>query len=435
MKKKNLIERIGAAFNSKKEQTFGSRFSEIFISRAGTVQTYDDDDRLYIERGYQDNPVVHAITSITAKHGSKAPWVIKNKVTGKIVSNTLLKDLMNKPNVNMAWSDFIQDLVTQYILTGNGFASFDKGTGINAGKPSSVFVIPSEETQIILGDNERSIVGYRIDFIATDTDITASDVLHIQTPNPDYDEATNHFYGQPPFKAAKISIQTYNTSMEAGLFYLDNKGAQKILYNDNEEEQLGPEAIDKLKQKLRLTAQGSKNNANIPIIDGKIAALDISSSADEALVLEQRDYAAREICNVLNFPIQLIGLDSSTYQNAKEAKKALWENVIIPILCEVRSGLNRWLTPHFGRDLMLDFDLTNIDALQEDKLMRFKAIKESAGMITINEARIAAGHKPYPFWSEPTNREEFNEQVYVGFTQTVIEDVNVDENADNDAKE
>ena len=140
------------------------------------------------------------------------------------------------------------------------------------------------------------------------------------------------------------------------------------------------------------------------------------------MVLEQRDYAAREICNVLNFPIQLIGLDSATYQNAKEAKKALWENVIIPILCEIRGGLNRWLAPYFGRDIMLDFDLSNIDALQEDKLMRFKAIKESAGMITINEARIAAGMKPYTWMTPPTTMDEFNEQVYVGFTQSVIEE-------------
>ena len=409
-------------FKTKGSQTFSNRFSNLFLSRIGGIQTYHDNSRVYVEKGYQDNPVVHAITSITAKHGSKAPWVIKNRSTGKEVNNVLLNALMERPNSDTSWSDFIQNLITQYVLTGNGFAACDKGSGLNEGKPSSVYILPSEETQIILGDNNRSIAGYRVDFLSADTDVPATEVLHIKTPNPDYDEAGNWLYGQSPFRAARVSIQTYNTSVETGLWFLDNKGAQKILFNENEEEEFSPEAIDHLKQKLRLQAQGSKNSANIPIIDGKLGVLDISASADEALVLEQRDYAAREICNVLNFPIQLIGLDSATYQNAKEAKKALWENVIIPILCEIRSGLNRWLAPYFGRDIMLDFDLSNIDALQEDKLMRFKAIKESAGMITINEARIAAGMKPYAWMIPPTTMDEFNEQVYVGFTQSVIEE-------------
>ena len=422
MKKKTTMQKLGALFSRKSNQTFGQRFQNLYLQNLGGVQTYKDNRRLYVERGYQDNPVVHAITSITAKHGSKAPWVIKNKVSGNEVRIPLLQAVMDKSNTGASWGDFIQDLITQYILTGNGFATFDTGTGINAGKPSSVFILPSEETQIILADNLRGIAAYRVDFLSNDKEITASDVLHIKTPNPDYDENGNWLYGQSPFRAARISIQSYNASVETGLWFLENKGVQKALFNDNEDEELSEEAVDKLKQKLRLQAQGPRNAANIPIIDGKMAVLDLSSKAKDALVLEQRDYAAREICNVLNFPIQLIGLESSTYQNAKEAKKALWENVIIPILCEVRAGLNRWLTPHFGEHLMLDFDLSGIDALQEDTLLRFKAIKESAGMITINEAREAAGFKPFDFMKPPTDMDEFREQVYVGFTQAVISD-------------
>ena len=308
-------------FKTKKDQTFSRRFSDLFLSRVGGIQTYHDNSRIYVEKGYQDNPVVHAITSITAKHGSKAPWVIKSKSSGEIINNAGLSALMERPNSDTSWSDFIQNIITQYVLTGNGFAAFDKSSanGLTPGMPSSVYILPSEETQIILGDNNRSIAGYRVDFLSSDTIVTASDVLHVKTPNPDYDEAGNWLYGQSPFRAARTSIQTYNTSVETGLWFLDNKGSQKILFNDNEEEEFSSEAIDKLKQKLRLQAQGSKNSANIPIIDGKLGVLDVSASADEALILEQRDYAAREICNVLNFPIQLIGLDSSTYQKRKRS--------------------------------------------------------------------------------------------------------------------
>ena len=152
-------------------------------------------------------------------------------------------------------------------------------------------------------------------------------------------------------------------------------------------------------------------------MDGRLGVLDVSASPEELLVLEQRIQAAKEICNALNFPIQLIGIESSTYQNAKEAKKALWENVIIPELCEIRAGLNRWLAPKFGKNLVLDFDLSEVDALQEDRLMRGKAIKEFAGMITINEARKMAGLQPLDVIGEFGG-----DDMYVGFTQAVVSD-------------
>ena len=136
-------------FKTKKDQTFSRRFSDLFLSRVGGIQTYHDNSRVYVEKGYQDNPVVHAITSITAKHGSKAPWVIKSKATDDIIDHTLLNALMDRPNTDTSWEDFIQNLITQYVLTGNGFAACDKGTGLNEGKPSSIYILPSEETQII----------------------------------------------------------------------------------------------------------------------------------------------------------------------------------------------------------------------------------------------------------------------------------------------
>ena len=117
-----------------------------------------------------------------------------------------------------------------------------------------------------------------------------------------------------------------------------------------------------------------------------------------------------------------LGLKDTTYQNGKEAKKGLWENVIIPYLKEFQDGFNYMFSPMFGDDVYIKFDLSDVDALQEDKLMRGKAIKEFAGAITINEARKMAGLQPLDFWSKPMSQEEFKEQMYLGFTQAVVSD-------------
>ena len=127
----------------------------------------------------------------------------------------------------------------------------------------------------------------------------------------------------------------------------------------------------------------------------------------------------------------MLGLTDATYQNAKEAKKAMWENCVIPMLDEIQNGLNAWLTPQFG-DVWLKYEVDHIDALQEDKLMRGKAIKEFAGMVTINEARAMAGFKPVDVIGEFDG-----DDMYVGFTQAVVTDQEEisDQNGTSDATE
>ena len=193
------------------------------------------------------------------------------------------------------------------------------------------------------------------------------------------------------------------------------KEHRRIIVNKGDAS-FSPETLDQFKQKLRAQAQGNNNTGNIPIIDGMLDAVDVSSDLKSLMLIEQMQQSAQEICNVVNFPSQLIGLKDATYQNAKEAKKALWENCVIPMLEELKDGYNSWLTPQFG-DIWLDYDIAHIDAIQEDKLMRLKAIKEGAGMMSINEARIAAGYKPVDKLGEFSG-----DDMYVGFTQAVVSD-------------
>ncbi len=400
-------------FNQKRQKpkkngniTFGSRFNNLFLQRVGIVNSYDDDIRTYIEKGYQQNPIVYSIVNMAAKNAGKAKWCIKDK-NGNEIEVPLLSELLIQPNALQSWTDLIQDSVTHKLLEGNTFITGEYGKGLNSEKYNELYVLPSEDMQVIAQDDFRGIAGYRVDFSWSDeTIIPATEVLHIKNPNPDFDETDNWLFGQSNFRAAARSIQIYNELQEASLWFTQNKGAQKILINKNDEMEMSPEAIDQLKQKLRSQSQGPKNNGNIPIIDGDLDTLDVSVRAKDALVLEQKDKAALEICNVTNFPPMLIGInDHSKYKSAKEAKKALWENVILPELNELKDGLNRWLSPKYG-DVYLDFTIDHIDALREDR-----PVQDLAGIATVNEARSRLG---LPKMDGPGG-----DELYLGFVQGV----------------
>lgn len=412
-------------FNKKAEKRMPKLFSQVFYQRLGRVNNYDNNHRIYIEHGYQDNPIVKAIVRDITKNFGKARWYVKDKRTGKEIEGEDLNGILMNANPDQSLRDFHEATLTQKLLLGNSFDVYENGTGINSGMPSFLWTIPAENVVIVPNKNLNGIAGYQIDSAWTEENvIAASQVLHLREPNPDWDENGDFLFGDSPFRAARRSIQAYNDSLETGVWYLQNKGAQKILMNKDKEVELSPEAMDQFKKKLRAQAQGTSNAANIPIIDASLDVIDVAADPAKALVLEQRIQAACEICNVMGYPKSRIGLEDATYQNAKEAKKAFWENCVLPELEERAAGYNRWLMPLFNPNWIICYDVNHIDALQEDKLMRAKAVQGAAGAITINEARMAMGFDPLA--DGETIGGLTGSDLYVGFTQSVV-----NQNTDN----
>ena len=393
---------------------FADRQSRLFLERIGSVNSYDANLVTYVEKGYQKNPVVFSIVNMVAKNVAKAKWCVYNS-KGEKVNIPLLNQLMYSPNPLQKWSDLTEAAATHYLLEGNSFITGEYGSGINSSKYNTMYMLPTSKIQVVSG-NGRNISGFLLDSETSANEIPASDVLWMRSANPDYNQQDNWLFGQSPFRAALESIQIYNDAKNSLLWYQQNKGAQKILVNKDNEIEFSPEAMDQLKTKLKKQAQGNNNTGNIPIIDANLESIDVSSGLEALMLFEQLEQSAQDICNVLNFPSQLIGLKDSTYQNGKEARLALWENCVTPMLDELKNGFNSWLAPQFG-DVWIDYDLQHIDAIQEGKLLRFQAIKESAGMVTINEARAMAGLKDITKIGDFTG-----EDMYLGFTQAVVRD-------------
>ena len=417
-------------FNGRKKQ-HSKLYSDLYLKRLGKIQTYSDRGDTYIEEGYQNNPIVYSIVNIAAKNGATARWVCKDRKTGEPIKNYsnveyALKALMSNPSPDKCWEDFIKELITQKVLTGNAFAAVSRygSKAINglSGRPSELFMMPSNEIQIWLNDPQNSIEQFVLDFQGSNDSpeygVKAKDVLHVRSDNPDYSIEGDFLWGQSPFRAARRSIQTYNDSLETGVWLLQNRGAETILVNQDADLELSNEAVDALKSKLREQAQSPKNAGNMPIIDANLGVLNVGGNADDILLLQQRQQAAVEICNSLNFPVQLIGIENATYQNAKEAKKALWQNVIIPELEEIKNGLNRWLAPQFSPRIYLDYELYHIDALKEDR-----PLTELANLATVNEARKRAGLEP--------TQEAWGNEMYVGFLQGTMKDLKGNESKGN----
>jgi hypothetical protein len=106
-------------------------------------------------------------------------------------------------------------------------------------------------------------------------------------------------------------------------------------------------------------------------------------------------WSAQRICAAFGVPGELVGLVSATYQNRREARKALYTETILPLLDRIADDLNNWLVPQFGESLTLAYDADSIEALQEDREALFNQIKV-ASWLTVNEQRVMAGYDERP---------------------------------------
>ena len=107
--------------------------------------------------------------------------------------------------------------------------------------------------------------------------------------------------------------------------------------------------------------------------------------------------SAKDIALVYGVPSQIIGIpDSQTYSNFAEAKLALYNETIIPLLDRVQSDLNEWLSPQFGEDLELRYNIDSIPAMAEQRKRVFESVTQGVqnGILTRNEAREQMGYEP-----------------------------------------
>ena len=380
------------------------------VNGYGITTNQEVRDRRYVEQGYQKNPTVQAIINTTQKNAAMVPWkVYKKDADGKAVevNNPEINELLLRPNTAMDWHELINELLGFYMLQGDMYLWGLKGGGINADKYTVLRPLPSQHVQIKVSENGvGGIEGYALDYSRNRNanfkgksniiaEIEAIDMLHIKNWNPEYDEDATFFYGQSPLRSVRRSLEINNQAIDTGLSYLQNQGLRGLLtLKDAEALGYSEEQVDSLKKNFGRKSKGSKNANDIGFSSLNLDYINLMTRAGDLLLLEQYKQSAMDLCSVYAFPPSLLGFGKDTYQNMNEAKKQLWNDVIIPMLSKIRDKMNVWLFPQFGEGVYIDFDLTNIHAIQEDILTRGEAIKSFSGYVTINEARKMSGLAP-----------------------------------------
>jgi HK97 family phage portal protein len=416
----SIFERFQNAITKSSQKT-NEAFNKLVYNHLGNnLITSVEGDDTYINKGYRFNSTIYSIVNLITKAASTVPFQIyevKNNndlkrykafTSGTVdqgsmfnsrilqkkafveIQDTELHELLARPNPAQSYNAWIQEIIAFGQLTGNRYIyGIAPNSGDLAGKFGELYVLPSQAMEIHSGGLMQPVKEYTLEYNGTHR-VDAEQICHIKNFNPYHDGTGSHLYGMSPLRAGLRSMDANNEALTTGVKYLQNQTARGMLIAD--EGDITEAQAKALKGKFRQTYQGSNNAGDVIITPKKLSWVNFGLNASDLSLIEQYNASIKDLCNIYNVPVQLLNnTDSTTYNNMKEAKKALYQNAVIPELVKIREELNRWLTPRFGDKLYIDFDFSVIPELQEETDKIVDQMSKS-WWLTPNEKRTAMSY-------------------------------------------
>ena len=305
---------------------------------------------------------------------------------------------MEQPNPNQTWSDIWGLYKTYLDLIGNFYLyTVSPEDGANKGVPKLAYALPSHMMQIVLKKDANLLLDENpIDYYML-VDGTGyirfeqKDVIHIKTVNPNYDKSGSHLYGQSRLRAGLRNLQSQNSAIDTNIQMLKSAGAYGFLYGKGTP--LTADQAQSLKDRLVEMDKDPGRLGKIGASSAEIGFQRISLTTDELKPFDYLNWDQKQICNVLNYPDELLNADGKSKlgggSETLEAKKTLVTDNINPDLILLQSALNKSFLPLFKgyENCVIEWDCTELPEMQAD----MKTLAEGLNLLplTPNEIRSA----------------------------------------------
>lgn len=348
----------------------------------------------FADQAYIKNVIAHRAINMVSQAAASVPWALYKKDKVKIEYHPLLK-LLSRPNPFYAGAEFFENIYTFKLISGNAFI---QAVGKEGLPPKELHILRPDRVSIV-PDECGNIAGYIYKvkssekFFPCNKFTGQAKILHIKNFHP-----LDDFKGLSSVEAAAFSIDQHNQAAAWNKALLENaarpSGALIVKNNGPYEGNLSNEQYVRIKEQMEDVFMGSKNSGRPMLIEGGIEWQEMSMSPKDMDFIEAKNSAARDIALAIGVPPQLLGIPGdNTYSNMQEARLALWEETVIPLLDHLTDSLNHWLVPMFGEELYLEYDVNEISGLSSRREKIWSRI-ENASFLTINEKRNMVGLSP-----------------------------------------
>jgi HK97 family phage portal protein len=355
--------------------------------QAGVPALADGKYETYAREGYMANEIIFACINELGSSASEPDMIAK--VGQEWIHQHPILTLLNNPNPFMERTEFLSTVIMHLSLAGNAYAlKIRSGSGKVVEmwllRPDMVKVVPSKTGFID-----------RYEFRAGNNDpisIPVGDIVHFKTIHP-----LSPFYGMPPLMAISQRTDLDNFLTTFTKQYFANSGMPGGLLAVKQT--LNKDAKEEIRRNFR-TDYGGSRVGELMIIDNSEATFTpmTQSLGTRGLVVpELNKIIESRICMVFQVPPALIGAEvgmgNSSYANLVMQQRFFWDNTLAPLYQSLAGRLTAQLVPDFANVSAVDFDLSEVRALQEDAdqvATRWSNLAQK-GVASLQEARAKVG--------------------------------------------
>ena len=369
------------------------------MNNVGYSAPRKDSYQQYAQEGYQQNAVVYKCINEIANGASAVDLCVYDDDI-KLDAHPLL-NLLQRPNPLQAGNEYFKSLYSFLLIAGNSYAL---RVGAENGEPRELYLLRPDRVKVKPSNNmiPRGYVyevgGKVIKEYDVDPQTGESEIKHFKLWNP-----IDDYYGLSPIHSASTDIDQHNFAAKHNVSLLMNgaRPSGAIIFKPKDEVgqsvQLTEYQRAQLLQDMQVRFQGTDNSGRPMLLEGDFDWKEMGLSPKDMDFLQLKNMSARDIAMCFGVPSQLIGIpDAQTYSNIQEARLALYEETIIPLIRRVESDLNEYLSPLYGESINLRYDIDSIPAMAERRKRIYEnvtvAVRE--GIISRNEARERLGLEP-----------------------------------------
>lgn len=247
-------------------------------------------------------------------------------------------------------------------------------------------------------DGSAYISHYEINIEGDRREVPTYDVIHMR----DGIDPEQERYGLAALKAQVREVCTDNEASTFTAALLKNAGVPSVAIVPGEgNDEIDRKTSEAIKGRFKDSTSGDERGAPVVFARGaKVVELGFSP---EKLRLDRLPrLAASKIAASLGTNLMTVGLpdEARTYNNQADARRASWENGLVPTIDLVAESLQQFLLPEFDdpNRFKIDFDYSHVESLQEaqDAKSARTVAEYQGGIVTRNEAREILGYENDP---------------------------------------
>ena len=331
------------------------------------------------------------IDRIAKAVGECAQYIELLDANDKVVGKHWINDLLDHPNDRYSRARFFYAWATNYNVFGDAFTYVDRyEVGSRLGKVKGLYIPAGNRVNITHGGVRFPIRGIGITGSADTEPIANENYFQSFIYNLDDDS----FFGFSPLLAAAYDVALLKAGKERLNTAMTNGGVNVILTPARDKDGfVVPQAAAEVEREVN----AMKNANKTKFLRQPIEAHEIGSKPVDLSILDSGKESVTALCFVYGIPMDLY-YGQSKYENAKEAKKALYESAALPLIhtfCEdfidyLRRNAKTLRLNDRELGYHLEVNVDKIDVLHEkpgDVLKDLTAMHAS-----LNELREAYGY-------------------------------------------